>query len=132
MKRLFVDTSAWFAFANRKDSHHEQVRKVLRTFDGRLITTNFVFDETVSLCSYRLGHHVARKVGSVLLNPDNVDLVRVTIDDEREAWDLFCERPDQEYSFTDRTSFALMRRLNLNTALALDKDFTTERFKVLP
>jgi len=132
MKRLFVDTSAWFAFANRKDPHHEKVREVLRTYDGRLLTTNYVFDEILSLSLYRLGYHVARSVGSVLLDPDQVDLVRVTVDDERTAWDLFCERPDQQYSFTDCTSFALMRRLNLDTALALDTDFTKEKFRVLP
>ncbi len=132
MKRLFVDTSAWFAFANRKDSHHEQVKKVLRTYDGRLLTTNYVFDETISLSLYRLGHHVAQSVGEVLLNPDYVDLVRVTIDDERMAWNLFRGRPDQEYSFTDCTSFALMSRLGLDTALALDADFAKEKFKVLP
>jgi len=132
MKRLFVDTSAWFAFANRRDPHHEQVREVLRTYDGRLLTTNYVFDETLSLSLYRLGYHAARSVGSALLNPDQVDLVHVTVDDERTAWDLFCERPDQQYSFTDCTSFALMRRLNLDTALALDTDFTKEKFRVLP
>lgn len=132
MNRLFVDTSAWFAFANRSDSAHEQVRRVIHAFEGRLITSNYVFDETVSLCLYRLGHQVSRTVGSALLNPGHVDMVRVTVEDERVAWRLFCERPDQRYSFTDCASFALMRRLGLDTALALDADFITERFKVLP
>ena len=132
MNCLFVDTSAWFAFANRKDADHQQVSEVLRSFQGRLITSNFIFDETISLCLYRLGHHVARKVGSVLLDPDHVDMVRVTNEDERIAWELFCARPDQDYSFTDCTSFTLMRRLGLGTALALDTDFVVENFQVVP
>ncbi len=132
MKRLFVDTSAWFAYANRKDPEHERVREIMHTFPGRLVTTNYIFDETVSLCLYRLGHDVACMVGSALLNPDEVDMARVTNEDERLAWDLFCQRTDQDYSFTDCTSFTLMRRLGLDTALALDVDFVTEKFMVLP
>ncbi|MFQ5660353.1 MAG: type II toxin-antitoxin system VapC family toxin [Gammaproteobacteria bacterium] len=132
MERLFVDTSAWFTYANRKDPKHKRVGKVLRMFPGRLVTSNFIFDETVSLCLYRLGHRAARSVGSVLQDPNEVDMVSVTIDDERSAWKIFCNRADQRYSFTDCTSFSLMRRLGLDTALALDADFSVEGFQVLP
>ena len=132
MRRLFVDTSAWFAFANRKDPDHQPVRGVIEAFQGRLVTSIFVFDETVSLCRYRLGHDIAVKVGAVLIDPDSLDLVRVTAEDEHAAWELFCARSDQRYSFTDCTSFVLMRRLGLSTALALDADFRVEGFDVVP
>ncbi len=132
MERLFVDTSAWFAYTNRKDPMHTRVSETLRTFPGRLVTTNFIFDETISLCLYRLGHQAARSVGAVLLDPKAVDIIRITIEDERAAWELFCNRGDKRYSFTDCTSFALMRRLGLTTALALDADFSAEGFAVAP
>lgn len=132
MEHLFVDTSAWFAFANRKDKQHTKVSRLLNAFPGRLLTSNFVFDETVSLCRYRLGHQAAQTVGSVLLDPNEVDLIQVTVEDERVAWELFCGRTDQQYSFTDCTSFALMGRLGLTKALALDSDFSTEGFHTLP
>ena len=67
-----------------------------------------------------------------MTDPDEVDMVRVTVEDERAAWNLFCERADQRYSFTDCTSFVLMRRLRLPTALALDADFSAEGFGVAP
>jgi len=132
MERLFVDTSAWFAFANRQDPQHANVGDVLNGFSGRVVTSNFIFDETVSLCLYRLGHHVARAVGSVLMDPNEVDLVRVTAEDEHAAWELFSNRSDQRYSFTDCTSFVVMRRLALPKALALDSDFSAEGFSVVP
>jgi predicted nucleic acid-binding protein len=50
MERAFVDTSAWFAYANRLDPDHTRIHTVLPTFQGRLVTSNFVFDETVTLC----------------------------------------------------------------------------------
>lgn len=132
MERLFVDTSAWFAYANRKDRDHATVSAAVTGFDGRLVTSNFVFDETLSLCLYRLGHAVAERVGAVLLDPDSVDLIRVTPEDEQMAWTLFRNRPDQRYSVTDCTSFALMRRLGIDAALALDEDFRAEGFRVMP
>jgi len=132
MQRLFVDTSAWFAYANRMDRGHATVRKAIADFDGRLITSNFIFDETLSLCLYRLGHAATERVGAVLLDPDTIDLIRVTPEDEQLAWTLFRNRSDQRYSFTDCTSFALMRRLGIDTALALDEDFRAEGFRVVP
>jgi uncharacterized protein len=130
--RLFVDTSAWFAFANRDDPEHKGVAALLGKPRGRLITSNFIFDETVTLCQHRLGHLVAEKVGSALLDNARVDLLRITPEDENAAWELFCKRPDHAYSFTDCTSFVIMRRLGIKTAAALDDDFASEGFESLP
>lgn len=132
MERLFVDTSAWFAYANRRDRDHKSVRELLGGFRGRLATSNFILDETVSLCLYRLGHDVAQRIGAALLDSETIDLVRVTAEDEQAAWILFKKRSDQRYSFTDCTSFELMRRLRMTRALALDDDFRTEGFEVVP
>jgi predicted nucleic acid-binding protein len=55
MGHVFVDTGAWFAYVNRLDADHTRIRRVLQTFQGRLVTSNFIFDETVILCLYRLG-----------------------------------------------------------------------------
>jgi uncharacterized protein len=131
-ERTFVDTSAWFAYANRRDPAHARIRSVLRTFQGRLITSNFVFDETVTLCLYRLGYQVAARVGEVLLDQTVVDLVRITPEDEQRAWALLLARPDKTYSYTDCTSFVLMRRLGLQRAVAIDIDFQREGFLLLP
>lgn len=132
MERSFVDTSAWFAYANRRDPEHRAVAQAFTQFEGRLVTSNFIFDETISLCLHRLGHDAARTVGSVLLDSGLVDLIRITPEDERAAWALFCKRADQGYSFTDCTSFELMRRLRITVALALDDDFRIEGFQLTP
>ena len=132
MERAFVDTSAWFAFANGGDPDHKTVAALLAAFKGRLLTSNFVFDETVTLCLYRLGHAAAERVGQVLRDSNQVDLVRVAPEDETAAWQLFRERADKQYSFTDCTSFVLMRRIGLEAAAALDDDFAGEGFEQHP
>jgi predicted nucleic acid-binding protein len=132
MEHAFVDTSAWFAYANRHDPDYTRIRTALQTFQGRLVTSNFIFDETVTLCLYRLGHQVATAVGEVLLDATVVALLRVTPTDEQSAWALFLARPDKTYSYTDCTSFVLMRRLKVQCAIALDTDFQREDFLLLP
>ena len=70
MERLFVDTSAWLAFVNRNDRDHAAVSAALNRFRNRLVTTNFVFDETVTLAARRLGHRVAARLGEILREPE--------------------------------------------------------------
>jgi hypothetical protein len=52
--------------------------------------------------------------------------------DERAAWSLFEQRPDKAYSFTDCTSFVLMRREGSATPVALGEHFSQEGFVVVP
>jgi predicted nucleic acid-binding protein len=131
VERLFVDTSAWLAYVDRADSAHRSVAKALRTFEGRLVTTNFVFDETITFCVRRLGHATALLVGELLRDPDVVDLVRLEAPDEDNAWKLLQQRDDKGYSFTDCTSFAVMQRMGLRQVATLDADFASEGFVVV-
>ena len=132
IERVFVDTGAWYAYINARDPDHSKMKEFLQSFPGRLITSNYVFDETVTLVLARLGHRTAVRVGGVLLDSGVVELLRVNAADERSAWKLFQDRSDKTYSFTDCTSFAVMRRLDLFEALTLDEHFAQEGFKALP
>lgn len=131
-RRVFVDTSAWFAYVDRKDGRHAEVAEALAGARGRRLTSNHVLDETLTLCRARLGHAAAVRIGTALRDPHVVELVRATPADEEAAWELFVSRADQPYSFTDCTSFVLMRRVGLDTAISLDDDFVREGFRVRP
>jgi predicted nucleic acid-binding protein len=132
MERLFVDTSAWYSFANSKAPKHQEVVDALTSWDGRLVTTEYVFDELVTLIRYRVGHAQAVAVGDTLRDGKTCLLVSVEPQDFERAWEQFAGQADQRLSFTDCTSFAVMRRLKLNTAAALDEDFAVAGFTVLP
>ena len=47
---------------------------------------------------------------------------------EREALAWLRRHDERDYSFVDATSFALMRSLRINEALAFDGDFTAAGF----
>ena len=132
MRGLFVDTSAWIALVEKRHALRQRVAALLQGFPGRLYTSNFVFDETVALCQVRHDHAAARALGSHILDSPDLQLLRLSSQDERRSWELFLDRKDKAYSYTDCTSFVLMRRLGLTEVATLDLDFRREGFVTLP
>ncbi len=132
MDLVFVDTSAWYALANEKDINHHLAQQFLAE-NIRLVTTNFIIDETITLTLIRAGYRQALSVGEQLWNGQLASIVWVTRDDEQAAWELFKQYDDKTFSFTDCTSFSVMSRLGLNHAFTFDIDFTqTGQFIQVP
>lgn len=131
MKRVFVDTSGWYAYTRADEPAHRGVRKALEAWEGRLVTTDYVFDETVTLARVRLGFAHAARIGETLLDPGVVELIRLLPEDFEDAWELFRKNQDKKWSFTDCSSFAVMRRLRLSAAVATDRHFQQAGFETL-
>jgi len=129
---IFVDTGAWYALVDSDDTDHRAAAAFLATNTIPLITTNYVFSETVTLIRYRLGHEAARSFGQKLKESSFVRVVGVTPADEDRAWDIFTRYRDQDFSFVDCTSFAVMERIKLSAAFAFDRHFRIMKCAVLP
>jgi uncharacterized protein len=50
---IFVDTSAWFAAYVPNDARHQAADEFLRATQDRLLTTDFVLDELLTLFKAR-------------------------------------------------------------------------------
>lgn len=132
MNRVFVDTGAWYSLVDADDPDHHRLVPVFRAHRGQLLTSNFVFDETLTLLRYKLGWHVAHQFGQQLRGGSLTGIERVTLKDEAAAWSIFERYDDKRFSFTDCTSFALVHRLKVRTCLAIDSDFRTFGLHCLP
>jgi predicted nucleic acid-binding protein len=60
-----------------------------------------------------------------------VQIIHITPDIEEEAWRLFKQYSDKFFSFTDCTSFIVMRQLNLTEAFTNDHHFEQMGFTIL-
>lgn len=130
---IFTDTSAWYAYIDKSDADHDLAVKVVKNLNRPLITSNYIFDEILTLVKLRMGYHVARNLGQKLWSREVAGLVRVTEDDESRAWEIFVQYEDKGFSFTDCTSFAIMERLRIDTAFAFDVHFVQYgKFIVIP
>jgi uncharacterized protein len=129
---VFVDTSAWYALLDRTDAEHTAIVDQLREHRVRLTTSNFVVSETITLLRYKVGWAFACNFGDKIRTGKLAELERISPADEDAAWRIFLRYRDHTFSFVDCTSFALMERLCLTTAITLDEDFRTFGFHYLP
>jgi len=132
MKRLFVDTGAWYALIDKNDPDHKEAASFIKNNQTPLLTTNFVFDETVTLLRSRLGWNVAKEFGLKLKDSRFVSLISVKDEDEERAWEIFLKYKDKDFSYTDCTSFAVMKRFKMDAAFTFDSHFQTMKFLAVP
>lgn len=132
MKKIFVDTGAWYALIDRRDPNHDRVVPVFEEFKSRLVTSNFVVDETLTLLRYRLGWQIAYTFGEKVRSNTLAHTIRIQSADEQSAWDIFVRYQDHSFSFTDCTSFAVVERAKITVSLALDDDFRSYGLHCLP
>lgn len=131
--RLFVDTSAWLALTDKNDQYHNRaVSKSLEIKRQKieLITSEYIIDESITLIRYRVSHHAAIIFGDSLLSSRISRIVDVTEEDRLKAWEFFKKYEDKEFSFTDCTSFALMKNLRLQKSFTFDEHFRQMGFEI--
>lgn len=119
---IFVDTSAWFAYADRETDQHHIARGLFANHHDRLVTTDYVLAELLTLLRARRRDGVALSLGQRLLSGADAQLIWVTPADVARAWEFFQFR-DKEWSFVDCVSFAVIERLGISTAFSYDNHF---------
>ena len=123
---LFVDTSIWYAAADKSDSSNSRAKTILASGEP-LVTTDHVLAETWTLLRHRLGRRAAERFWEALRGGvASVEIVGAA--DLEAAWAIGTAFRDQDFSLVDRTSFATMRRLGIDRAASLDNDFAIFRF----
>ena len=124
--RIFVDTSAWFAAVNGNDAQHARAKSALAGQTG-LVTSTLLLAETWRLLHQKLHWQAAESFWRVI-RQGAAELETVIAADLEAAWLIGQRYPDQDFSLTDRTSFALMERLQVLDVATFDRDFAIYRF----
>jgi uncharacterized protein len=122
----FVDSSAFYAAADRGDRSHARARDLLAA-EGSLVTSDHVLAETWLLLRHRLGRPAAERFWAAVRD-GAATLETVGLADLEVAWAVSDHFSDQDFSLVDRTSFAVMQRLGLARVIAFDDDFAVFRY----
>jgi hypothetical protein len=125
---LFVDTSAFIALIDKSDSFHPQAKGS----HFRLYSSNFILDEVITYLRMHVSHSTACQFRDEILASPLYHIHHVTSEIEEEAYALFKKHDDKRLSFTDCTSFALMKRLGITSAFTFDDDFEQVGFTKFP
>jgi len=134
--KLFVDTWAWYAMANRKDKDHKQAKALNQYFVDQgyqYFTTNFIFAETYTLLLIRgKSHQAAVNFGENLKQMTRlgtINFIRVTEDLEDDGWAIAKKYSDKDFSYVDCTSFAVMRKFGITLCFTDDTHFAQIGFQ---
>jgi predicted nucleic acid-binding protein len=136
VKRVFVDTGAFFAHLIADDVENSRARhafKQARAASWQLITTNAVVFETYALLVNRARNGRAFAIAFLdALDLGFCDVERVSREDESRAVALVRAHEDKTYSLCDAMSLVVMERLGITDAIAFDRHFAEYgRFNLL-
>lgn len=130
---IFVDTSWYKALLDPRDDFNSDAKEQMAQLLSEkyfFITTNFIVDEMLTLLRLRAGLPLALKFADTLVDMSKImKLTRVSEIDEKEAWKWFL-KDWSKLSFTDCTSFAVMKRLELKDVATFDQHFARAGFTI--
>ena len=138
MPKIFVDTWAWYALADINDTDHQLAREAnIRLLDDgyTFVISNYVLSEAVTLIRYKMYHAAAVQFWHTmqqLIERGLLELVHISPVLESVAWSIFEKYADQDFSFVDCTSFAVMRDMGLSEVFTADHHFATMGFILTP
>ncbi len=124
---------------NRRDRDH---LSAVESFDKfrkgetpyrKLYTSDYVLDEAVTGCRKRTdSHKLAVELGTMIFSSESIALLKVDAEVLGEAWELFKQRREIPFSFTDCTTAVFARRHGIAAIFTYDSDFRALGFVALP
>lgn len=128
---VFVDTAGFLALWDASDEHHARAIRLqteLARRKRKLVTTDYVVDETVTLLLARHSHGAASDFLRTVQSTEWLQLQWIDSDRFHTAADLFIRHDDKAYSFTDCVSFTIMRELGIQDSFTTDHHFRQAGF----
>lgn len=127
---IFVDASAAVSYFSNQDPNYSKARVLAKSFGGnKIITSNFVFAEIVTILSQKVGKTIAIDAGNYISN--NFSLIRTAEDTENISWEIFKKQKSKNVSFVDCTIFALYQQGVFDKVFTFDKDFKKNKIPIL-
>jgi uncharacterized protein len=133
-RRIFVDTSGFYALMTKSDAMHEKAAGFLQKAQKQktnFVTTDYILDETATLFRARGLGHLIPNVFQVVLSTAVCQIEWMDPERFSETLAYFIKHNDHEWSFTDCFSFIVMKHLQIHDALTKDNHFRAAGFAPL-
>ncbi len=133
---LFIDTSAWVALNEKKDSYHERAKKFVERnrknelYFGATHTSEMVLQETYSFLLYNYNYDAGVDVVDRIVN-SNVIIHPFSSLNFEEIWGRISEE-ENELSFVDWSTAIYMDRYDIEHIFTFDGDFEKVGSKIMP
>ena len=131
---VFIDTSGFYALLVKKDDQHQRAGDFMKKAAGekrRFVTTDYVVDETTTLLMGRDLHRLVLPFFEILFASRACKVAWMDPERFERAKAMILKNLNRGWSFTDCTSFVLMRELKLRESLTKDGHFREAGFEAL-
>lgn len=136
MADIFADTAGWGHLVDASQKYHTRAATLYRRARQqrrKLIITNYILTELVALLLGPLRIPRPRLTAFIegLKTSPYVEIVHVDPTLDAQAWRLFTQQSDKEWSLVDCASFVVMRQRGLLDAFTTDHHFEQAGFVCL-
>ena len=134
MSKVFLDTSYAVALSASTDENHHRAAELadeLEAAGTRFVTTRAILLEIGNALAKVRHRSAAIRLLNALENDPNVEVVSVSDELYRQAFELYRDRVDKEWGLIDCMSFVVMNEQVLTDVLTADGHFRQAGFRVL-
>jgi predicted nucleic acid-binding protein len=138
MERIFLDTSFLIAYYNADDVNHKNARDLITDMEGKMVhffISDYILDEILTVLLIRSGKKKAIELCKTILDDiemGNIELLWIDHLTFEKAIEIFTNFVDKEWSFTDCTSYILIKSNLIEKSASFDEHFRQFGFEVLP
>lgn len=130
MRRIFFDTSGIIASLNEDDVHYLDATKLMEELQTEdiLVTTDFVIAEFLNAFAKVPLRKKAYELLQWIENSPSVIVERIDIKRYQVSLNHYRKYQDKDWSFTDCSSFVVMKEMEIREAFTHDKHFEQAGF----
>ena len=133
-REVFVDSSGLYAMADHRDPSRAAVERCVAGLvksGAGLVLTDYIIDEACTLAKARGGGYAAQRLLEIVDRSQAFRVVWIGQERFESVKSFFRKHADHGYSFTDCSSFVVMRELRIRDALTTDRHFFEAGFRCL-
>ena len=131
MSALLADTSFFVAYLNPRDEYHARAFEWMTASVEPIIASEWVLAELANYFAESPNRRVSGSLIRALAREDRVEIEPADHASFLKSLDLYVRRQDKSWSFTDCTSFCLMKARKITNALTTDHHFEQAGFTAL-
>jgi uncharacterized protein len=138
MEKIFLDTSFLYAYYDADDKNHEEaiiLADEISDKDVDCLISDYIIDELLTLLVCRVGKLKAIKLCNDLIddiNSGNIGLICVDRNVFNKALEIFVQFKDKTWSFTDCTSYVIIKNASIAKTVSFDEHFRQFGIEILP
>jgi predicted nucleic acid-binding protein len=127
---IFLDSNFFIALNKSDDTNFDKSIEIARELNHqgyKLVTSNLIFMEAVTILSQKVSKEVSLKWGKEFLEDSMIDMIHINSYLHNLSWDIFKHIKQKNVSFVDCSSLAVMKEYDLKYIVTFD----TTDFKIL-